>query len=139
MTDPTEKKKRGPKPRVEHVGLLRTYGSGYINVSQIDAELSKSKGNLELKVVSEARADGTSDLVYGLFYVTKAGEYFDVIQAKLSTLRTFTSSDAAASFIATFAAKHGDRFYSVAVPAKIQANVIELGSLRKEYFETKSK
>ena len=61
MTEVSDKKKRGPKARIEHVGLLKTYGSGYINVSQLDAELSKSKGDLVLKVVVEGRADGVGD------------------------------------------------------------------------------
>lgn len=139
MIDESAKKKRGPKPRTEHVGLLKTYGSGYINVSQLDAELTKSKGDLVLKVVVEGRAEGAGDLVYGLFYLTREGEFFDVIQAKLSTLRTFTSSDAASTFIGSFAAKHGDRFYTVELPARIPENAIEHGELRNLNQKSKVK
>lgn len=139
MTEVSDKKKRGPKARIEHVGLLKTYGSGYINVSQLDAELSKSKGDLVLKVVVEGRAEGVGDLVYGLFYRTKEGEFFDVIQAKLSTLRTFTSSDTASTFIGSFAAKHGDRFYTVELPARIPENAIEHGALRNQSTKSKVK
>lgn len=135
-----EKPKRsGPKTRSAPVGLLRHYGSGHINVSMLDAEIGRSKGDLELFIVREQRVVGEWDLSYGVFYKTREGEYFDVVKPRDAALKTFQSGTAAATFIASYGANHGDRFLSSNVPGKVEANVIGFGDLISDRHRSRSK
>lgn len=120
------------KPRI-----WRLYGSGYISTDRLEEQIMQKGGEVLLLPVMDEKVEGEKIIVYGAFYKSPNGEYFDVLNQRLGILRNYATAKAAAKFLHGFAENCGKQYLTAALPALTPDSVIKPGQLREEYIAAK--
>jgi hypothetical protein len=129
---PTSPVIRPYKPRI-----WRLYGSGYISTDSLEEQILQKGGEVLLLPVYDEKVEGQKIIVYGVFYKTEAGEYFDVLNQRLGILRNYVTEKAAVKFLHSFAERCGEQYLTAALPALTPQAVIKPGELRERYIAAK--
>lgn len=113
--------------------LWRLYGSGYISTDRLEDQIIEKGGEVLLLPVVDEKIEGIKIIVYGAFYKSPEGEYFDVMNQRLGILRNYATAKAAVKFLHSFAEKCGDQYLTAALPLLTEASALKPGQLREEY------
>lgn len=133
----SEKKSRGRPSREFVERVWRLYGSGYVHLKHLDGLLTKNGGQVVVRVINDELERGVVNLVYGLFYRSAEGEYFDVITSRNSMIKTFSTATGAGAFLSSYAEELGERFFSVSVPVLSESQCLVPGQLEREFLDSK--
>jgi len=131
------KKPNGPVSRPFKPRIWRLYGSGYISTDVLEEQIMEKGGEVLLLPVYDEKVEGKKIIVYGVFYKTAAGEYFDVLNQRLGILRNYITEKAAVKFLHSFAENCGKQYLSAVLPALTHESVIKPGELRERYIAAK--
>lgn len=126
----SDNKKLGPKTRTFRPRLWSLYGKGYIATDRLEDQLLEDGGEVLLKAVYDEKVEGEPTIVYGVFYKTESGEFYDVMNQRLGMLRTYATANAAIAFINGFAERCGPQYLDVTLPALRDDLAIKPGDLR---------
>lgn len=129
---PTSPLMRPYKPRI-----WRLFGSGYISTDVLEEQIIEKGGEVLLLPVYDEKVEGQKIIVYGVFYKTDAGEYFDVLNQRLGILRNYITEKAAVKFLHSFAENCGEHYRTAALPALTAEAVVKPGELRDRYIAAK--